>query len=261
MADVPPDRDLIAGALAMQAGFVTPAQVIAAAAGSESLLIRLERNGVLDEDRRALIEALVERAMKGQAGDIIAPALLSTLGSGVGAEAGEDAAPEVPAERPGQYVRLRELGRGSQSVVRAARDQIIGREVALKELSAVAGRAPDSDSARAARARFLREVRLIASLEHPGIVAIHELARREDGTLFCAEKLIRGETLHARIARTRSVGDRLLLLRHVVDACQAVAYAHDKRIIHRDLKPSNVMVGEFGETVVVDWGLAKLREE
>src|SRR5262249_47182068 len=106
-----------------------------------------------------------------------------------------------------------------------------------------------------------REVRLIASLEHPGIVVIHELARREDGTLFCAEKLIRGETLRARIARCGSLEERLRLLRHVVDACQAVAYAHDKRIIHRDLKPSNVMVGEYGETVVVDWGLAKRREE
>src|SRR5262249_61863132 len=133
--------------------------------------------------------------------------------SGVGAAPGLDVASavalEVPPERPGQYVRLQELGRGGQSVVRAARDQIIGREVALKELSTDAGQAPDSDSARAARARFLREVRLIASLAHPGIVAIHELARREDGTLFCAQELIRGETLDARIARTRSLGERL----------------------------------------------------
>src|SRR5262249_28545205 len=150
--------------------------------------------------------------------------------------------------------------RGSQGVVRGAGDEIIGREVALKELLGGAGEPPDKVAYGTARARFLREVRLIASLEHPGIVAIHEIARRADGTLFCAEKLIRGETLRARFARARSLDDRLLLLRHVVDVCQAVAYAHDKGIIHRDLKPSNVMVGEFGETVVVDWGLAKRRD-
>jgi tRNA A-37 threonylcarbamoyl transferase component Bud32 len=272
------DRDLIVGVLTTQAGFVTPAQVIAAAAGlseagSESLLTRLERIGALNQDRRALIEALVDRAITAQAGDTQAvnaalgfsPALQSTLGSAGAAASGANVALavalEVPPERPGQYLRMKEVGRGSQSVVRAARDQIIGREVALKELSTVGDQAPDSDSARAARARFVREVRLIASLEHPGIVPIHDLARREDGTLFCAQKLIRGETLHAQMARTSSLADRLQLLRHVVDACQAVAYAHDNHIIHRDLKPSNVMVGEFGETVVVDWGLAKLREE
>jgi len=265
------ERDLIVGVFAVQAGFATPAQVIAAAAlsdaGAESLLTRLARSGALDEDRRAIIEALVERAVEAQHGDLqavvaslsIAPTLLATLASagapapGAGSSC-SGAALEVPPERPGQYVRLNELGRGSQSVVRAARDQILGREVALKELSA--GELPDGDSCRAARARFLREVRLIASLDHPGIVAIHELAQRDDGTLFCAEKLIRGETLRARIARASSLDERLRLLRHVVDACQAVAYAHDKHIIHRDLKPSNVMVGEYGETVVVDWGLA-----
>jgi WD40 repeat protein len=194
-----------------------------------------------------------------------APTEVTTLASAGAATTGPELASglalDVPPERPGQYTRLNELGRGSQSVVRAARDQIVEREVALKELSRVAGEAPDGDAYRAARARFLREVRLIASLEHPGIVAIHELAQREDGTLFCAQKLIRGETLRARIARTSSLDERLLLLRHIVDACHAVAYAHDKRIIHRDLKPSNVMVGEYGETVVVDWGLAKRRDE
>ena len=272
------DRDLIVGVLAAQAGFATPAEVIAAAAGlsdagSESLLTRLERSGALDQDRRAVIEALVERAIEARNGDpravvaslSIAPMLLTTLVSAgaaaLGAELASGVALDVPPERPGQYARLNELGRGSQSVVRAARDQIVGREVALKELSRVAGEAPDGDAYRAARARFLREARLIASLEHPGIVAIHELAQREDGTLFCAQKLIRGETLRARIARTSSLDERLRLLRHVVDACHAVAYAHDQRIIHRDLKPSNVMVGEYGETVVVDWGLAKRRDE
>src|SRR5262249_26201813 len=147
-----------------------------------------------------------------------------------------------------------------QSIVRAARDEIVGREVALKELAALVAPAEDGSS-RAARARFIREVRLVAGLDHPGIVTIHELARREDGTLFCAQKLIAGATFHARLSRCRSLGERLTLLRHVLDACQAMGFAHSKHVIHRDLKPSNVMVGDHGETVVVDWGLAKHQDE
>ena len=168
--------------------------------------------------------------------------------------------PDVPLERPGQYTRLRELGRGSQSIVRAARDEIVGREVALKELVTL-DQPPKDEASRGARARFLREVRLVAGLDHPGIISIHELARREDGTLFCAQKLIRGETLQARLARCRSLDDRLALVRHVLDVCLAMGFAHSKHVIHRDLKPSNIMVGEYGETVVVDWGLAKRRDE
>src|SRR5262249_13114306 len=142
--------------------------------------------------------------------------------------------PEVPAERPGQYTRLHELGRGGQSIVRAARDEIVGREVALKEL-VPAGAQEATDSSRAAQARFLREVRLIAAPDPPGRVAVLELARREDGTLFCAEKLIRGRTLEASLALCESLADRLGLLPHVVDACEAIAYAHAKHIVHRDL--------------------------
>jgi serine/threonine protein kinase len=167
---------------------------------------------------------------------------------------------EIPLERPGQYTRLHELGRGSQSVVRAARDEIVGRDVALKELvtqTGPSGRGPSS----AARARFVREVRLVASLDHPGIVSVLELARREDGTLFCAQKLIRGETLQSRLVLCRTLASRLQLLRYVLDACHAMGFAHSRRVIHRDLKPSNVMVGAHGETVVIDWGLAKHQDE
>ncbi len=273
------DRDLIVGVLAAQAGFATPAQVLSAAAAGlvdaepDSLLTRLERTGTLTAEHRKILEAVLEAALKARNGDARAVAaslgdeeLLQTLASAAGTitpqtEVAGTLATEVPLECPGQYTRLHELGRGSQSIVRAARDRIVGREVALKELVSPADATPDGPRSRAAIARFLREVRLIASLDHPGIVAIHELARREDGNLFCAEKLIRGETLKAALARCGSLDDRLRLLRHVIDACQAVAYAHAKHIVHRDLKPSNVMVGEYGETVVVDWGLAKNLEE
>jgi tRNA A-37 threonylcarbamoyl transferase component Bud32/WD40 repeat protein len=164
----------------------------------------------------------------------------------------------IPDERAGQYARLDELGRGGQSIVWRALDVFVGREVALKEL--LPEHASDASAVRV-RQRFLREARLTAKLDHPGIVAVHELARRPDGTLLCAQKLIRGETLKARLAACGTLSDRLALLPHVIDACNAVAYAHSRGIVHRDLKPSNVMVGEFGETVVVDWGLAKTRGE
>ena len=271
------ERDLIVGVLAAQAGFVTPSEVLAAAAAglvdgaSDSLLTRLEQTGALTPENRKLLEEVAETALNARKGDVHAvaaslggAALLETLVSQLKGSAPADTAhptgTEVPLERPGQYTRLGELGRGSQSVVRAARDEIVGREVALKELVALAQPA-DDDSLRAARARFLREVRLVAGLHHPGIVSILELARRDDGTLFCAQELIRGETLQVRLAKCHSLTDRLALLRHVLDACQAMGFAHSKRVIHRDLKPSNIMVGEYGETVVVDWGLAKHREE
>ena len=117
------------------------------------------------------------------------------------------------------------------------------------------------ESSGAARARFLREVRLVASLDHPGIVSVLDVARREDGTLFCAQKLIRGETLQTRLALCQTLAKRLQLLPYVLDACEAMGFAHSKQIIHRDLKPANVMVGEDGETVIIDWGLAKRRDE
>jgi eukaryotic-like serine/threonine-protein kinase len=271
------ERDLIVGVLAAQAGFATPAQVLAVAAAglvdgeSDSLLTRLGRTGALSLERRKILEALAEQALAARNGDAHAvltalgatPAVIETLVSEMssvqGAPGPSGTGTEIPLERPGQYTRLRELGRGSQSVVRAARDEIVGREVALKELVALAQ--PEDPSSRAARARFLREVRLVAGLDHPGIVSILELARRNDGTLFCAQKLIRGETLQARMVGCRSLPDRLPCVRHVLDACQAMGFAHSRKVIHRDLKPSNIMVGEYGETVIVDWGLAKRQGE
>ena len=177
--------------------------------------------------------------------------------------------PEIPLEREGQYTRLEELGRGGQSVVLRAFDRFVAREVALKQLALLGERSsaehvtPELGDVVASdeRRRFLREARLIARLDHPGIVSVHELARRPDGTIFSAQKLVRGETLKRRLDRCTKLSERLLLVPHLLAACQALAYAHSHQVIHRDLKPSNVMVGSFGETVVVDWGLAKLKTE
>jgi serine/threonine protein kinase/WD40 repeat protein len=274
-----PDRDFVLGVLAAQAGFVTPAQVIAAgsarmlARDGRSVLDHLVDSGALTPERRDIIVTLANEALAASGGrpervlDSLpgARALARTLGSELAADAAA-ASPSpgdgdlIPVEPEGKYSRLDELGRGGQSIVWRALDRFVGREVALKELTSP-GAEKSSGSTRAARARFLREARLTAQLDHPGIATILELARRPDGTLYTAQKLVRGRTLKAALAQCRTLSQRLELLPHLVNAAQTMAYAHARAVVHRDLKPSNVMVGPYGETVVVDWGLAKRRSE
>jgi len=270
------DRDLILGVLATQSGFATPGQVMEAAAarlidkGGPSLLARLESSGAITAEQRALLEATADAAQKVANGtsEAVPPPGVRTVSltpvdeelTGATVPAAAELDGHIPMEREGQYARLGEIGRGGQSIVLKALDRFIGREVAIKELLP-RSEATSTPSASPGTARFLREVRLTGQLDHPGIVSVHELAQRPDGTPFCAQKLIPGETLKVRFARSSSPGERLALLPHLIDACHAIAYAHSRGVIHRDLKPSNVMVGPYGETVVVDWGLAKRRGE
>ena len=125
-----------------------------------------------------------------------------------------------------------------------ARDRWLGRMVALKQ-------AHDDALAR----RLAREVRVTAGLEHPGIITVYDEGRDDDGQLFYTMRLMRGRPLSQLLAE-QPAGERLALLGHYLDACQALAYAHAQGVVHRDLKPANIMVGAFGETQVVDWGLA-----
>src|SRR4029077_16784174 len=121
------------------------------------------------------------------------------------------------------------------------------------------------------RARFTREAEVTGHLEHPGVVPVYGLGGYADGRPYYAMRFIRGESMREAIARFHEAGqgrrdpsERSLALRDLlgrfVAVCDAVAYAHDRGVIHRDLKPANVMLGEYGETLVVDWGLAKLLE-
>jgi serine/threonine protein kinase len=152
---------------------------------------------------------------------------------------------EVPLD---YYDVLAEHGRGGIGVVRRARDRRLDREVVIKELQ--------RDSPEARR-RFEREMRLTARLQHPGVVPVHECGRWPDGSPFYVMKLVEGRSLKELIAACVTLDERLGLVPHVTAVADAIAYAHAKRIIHRDLKPSNVIVGAFGETIVIDWGLAK----
>jgi serine/threonine protein kinase len=111
--------------------------------------------------------------------------------------------------------------------------------------------------ARYLRARFEREAMITAKLQHPAIVPIYEAGTWPDGSAFYAMRLVSGGTLAEAIEKTRTLEDRLALLPYVLALTEALGYAHSRRIVHRDLKPGNVLVGEFGETVVIDWGLAK----
>jgi WD40 repeat protein len=140
------------------------------------------------------------------------------------------------------------LGEGGMGLVRPARDRGLGRQVALKFPKA---RTPELER------RFEAEARITARLQHPSIVNVHEAGRWPTGEPYYAMKLVTGRPLDEVIAETRTLADRLALLPRALAVADALAYAHAQRVIHRDLKPQNVMVGEYGETVVLDWGLAK----
>ena len=180
----------------------------------------------------------------------------------------------LPAKQPGQRVELEqlpveqegryalppgttdaELGRGGMGRVLALHDTHLERAVAVKELlpAHLPGRSAEGVLMAA---MFVREARILARLEHPGVVPVYELARRADGTPYYSMRRIRGRPFHEVLEACASLDDRLALLPHLLDVVHAVAFAHSRGVVHRDLKPDNVMVGRYGETQVVDWGLA-----
>ena len=154
----------------------------------------------------------------------------------------------LPVVERSNYQIISELARGGMGRILEARDLRLDRPIAIKEVL---------DDDEGARARFDREVRITAGLQHPAIVHVTEAGQWPDGQPFFAMKLIRGKPLDVRIAEAASLTDRLTLLPAVIAVTDALAYAHTQAVIHRDLKPANVLVGDFGETVVIDWGIAK----
>ena len=140
------------------------------------------------------------------------------------------------------------LGRGGMGVVYAAHDRVLDRDVAIKVLDAPG---PDGRLSQ----RLQEEARILGRLEHPGIVPVHDAGTLVDGRAFYVMKLVRGERLDRRLDADASLGERLELFLRI---CDAVSFAHAQGIVHRDLKPANVMVGGFGEVLVMDWGVAKV---
>jgi serine/threonine-protein kinase len=200
-----------------------------------------------------------------------APTVASDVGSSatlaaspdVGAASSPDvgAASATSGDLGERYVLGDTLGRGGMGEVRLARDERVGRDVAVKQMRA---EAPGAEAV----ARFLREARVQGRLDHPAIVPVHDLGVDERGLPYFAMKRLAGVTLAAILDR-HARGDaealarwpRRLLLARLAEVCLAVHFAHTRGVIHRDLKPHNVMLGDFGEVYVLDWGIAKVDEE
>ncbi|MFM9960608.1 MAG: protein kinase domain-containing protein [Planctomycetaceae bacterium] len=176
---------------------------------------------------------------------VLAPATPRTSGSSRGTE---------------RYVLVDNFAHGGLGNLWRAEDTAIRREVAFKELLPKALRNP------AQIERFIEEAQISGQLEHPGIIPVYDVGVQENGTPYYAMKFVRGSNMEVAIEAMHELPpgspERQLafnrLLRQFITVCQAVGYAHGKGVLHRDLKPLNVMLGEFGETIVLDWGLAKL---
>ena len=214
-----------------------PAASTAPGAGRPAAAVALAqaRTAVLD-DERATTEL-------GDAGVIERPSEVANL-----ARRGTGAVAVLPA--PG-YLLGEAIGRGGMGAVVAAQDLRIGREIAVKRMTAMA---PDGEQV----GRFLREARIQARLQHPAIVPIHELGVDDQGRPFFTMKRITGQTLGQCLA-DGAAHNRLL--RVFVEVCRAIEFAHARGVVHRDLKPSNIMLGDYGETYVIDWGIARVLAE
>jgi eukaryotic-like serine/threonine-protein kinase len=283
-----PSRDLRLGLQALEAGLIDREQLIGAIevwtrSPDRTMVEILGHRGVLEGPVIAELEARVlrETALIRHAPGLDVAAESANLepadqprdpdATGAFHSAGDPIAESARREHDSglsgsenrRFRVVRSHARGGLGEVFVAFDQELNREVALKELQA--GLAHDP----AAQARFLLEAEVTGRLAHPGIVPVYSLGRHADGRPYYAMHLIQGETLRDAIERfhragaaTRSHESHELafrrLLRSAVDACNAVAYAHSRGVVHRDLKPDNIMLGPFGETLVVDWGFAKL---
>lgn len=194
-----------------------------------------------------------------------APTLVSA--SSIDGAFTEDPAPPPDDDQPPvgfglRYADLGMLGRGGMGEVRLARDQHVGRKVALKVIRQGRAHRPRS------RARFTREARIQGQLEHPAVVPVYDLAHTPDERPYFTMKRVTGVTLEEAI-KGLAQGDsdalesytRRRLLEAFVRVCLAVDYVHESGVLHRDLKPANVMLGRFGEVYLLDWGLAKLYRE
>ncbi len=287
------DRNLLFGINALQNDFITRDALIAAMNAWALEKHRpigevLVERGDLDPADRALLEQLLDRHVAKHGGDparslaalssaegisadlrrqVADPDVLASIdnvpgGSQADPYATRASSPPLPQSTAVRFRKVREHAAGNLGVVYVAHDDELNREVALKEI-----KERNADHLHS-QAKFLLEAEVTGGLEHPGIVPVYGLGHYDDGRPFYAMRFIRGKSLadairrfHADDSLKSDPGRRLLelqkLLRRFTDVCNAVAYAHSRGVLHRDLKPDNVMVGKYGETLVVNWGLAK----
>lgn len=292
------ERNMLMGVLAVAAGKIAPAKLTEWSQADGDLGERLVASGILTVEERDTFDGMIAEALQtlDQGGaktlqsfdpETDADATVVTPGgpadtrdtaatvvtdtnfrTGAGGWRTEASASVVPAvgEHPGRYEELRVFGAGGMGQILLVHDTHLGRDVALKTLLpdkfgiATRGGAPTAQLLTVPIiARFLQEARITGQLEHPSIVPVYELGYRADGTLYYTMKFVRGRTLADALEEAKTLADRLALLNHFLDICFAIAYAHSRGVIHRDIKPLNIMIGEFGETVMLDWGIAKLR--
>jgi eukaryotic-like serine/threonine-protein kinase len=285
-------RDMLFGLLALQNGMVTRTQLVTAFAAwtatpGRSMADLLVEQNALDPAGRDLLAALTERHLRAHdndperslaaldvnrstreslaaAGGQEVEVTLAHVGSGSNGDADATASYAVgTATSDGQRFRvLRPYARGGLGAVFVALDAELNREVALKQILDHHADNPVS------RQRFLIEAEITGGLEHPGIVPVYGLGTYGDGRPYYAMRFIKGDSLkeaieqfHADPALGHDPGRRSLelrtLLRRFTDVCNAIEYAHSRGVLHRDLKPGNIIIGKHGETLVVDWGLAK----
>jgi serine/threonine-protein kinase len=285
------DRHLLFGLLALQNGLIDQVQLIGAFQSwtrdrARPLAEHLVALGHLDSHRRQAVEAIVAVHLEANGGQV--QRSLAAISAGAGTRASLDTLddPEIvrtltalapgaeghdrdagyclrlPAFDGQRFRVLRPLDHGGLGAVFVALDEELHREVALKQI--LEEHADDP----ASRARFLLEAEITGRLEHPGIVPVYGLGVHAEGRPFYAMRLVKGESLkevadrfHADASHQRDHGRRSLelrkLLRSFHDVCNAIEYAHSRGVLHRDIKPANVIIGKYGETLVVDWGLAK----
>ncbi len=166
-------------------------------------------------------------------------------------EAGEAPPPTAFPTGEGRFETAAVLGRGGMGTVYVARDGQFGRDVALKEMS---GEAASAEAVR----RFLVEALVTGNLEHPGIPAVYERGVRA-GKPFYAMRKVEGRTLASAAKKARTWEERLALLPSVVQVAHTLGFAHERGVVHRDVKPDNVVLGDHGETILLDWGIARVR--
>jgi len=268
-------REILLADVAVQLG------VLDGASAASALARRMEggSGGVLDEasdrDRRR-VAAEVERLLAEAQGDARAavarrgvdraiPASLAPAASHALADAGARVRAPLRPLDDRRYVGFLPIGEGGMGVVYLALDTELNRRVAFKmiktsskdPLGATPTTPPDGDVVT----RFLQEAWVTGGLEHPGIVPVYELGKTPSGVPYYTMRLVRGErTLDHAIREAKTLEQRLALLEPFLKVCDAVRYAHSRGVVHRDLKPANVAIGQFGEVVVLDWGLAKVED-